>query len=395
MDVGMHLGQSQRLEQNISPQMLQSITILQKNSLELETAIKEEVEANPLLEWDDEPLGESLDTPTDSNQNSDSEYDNDDGKYDSGESAVSSLDFERGTLEDSADVDKGLLDDSSPSELNWAQYLEDGTDHTDSLYRDSGNLQKDADDAFDRPQKDREASLQDRLILQLREWNGTRELMEQLKKAGCSETRFRELVEYLIDSLDENGFLQSADEMAMAKVLADNDPFIIEIEKVIRGETSLDNAKLPVVEAFHVLRSFKPRGIGARNLQECFIIQAEALENFSVLSIKILKDHFDDLMALRYAKIAKDMGVATDEVQQAVSSLSKLAPHPGQQMSAAPNQIKVADMKVVEKKGEFKVECYRRRFQKRLHLNQAYASLLNDGHLSKNDREYIQNNQNS
>ena len=57
MDVGMHLGQSQRLEQNISPQMLQSITILQKNSLELETAIKEEVEANPLLEWDDEPHG--------------------------------------------------------------------------------------------------------------------------------------------------------------------------------------------------------------------------------------------------------------------------------------------------------------------------------------------------
>ena len=39
MDVGMHLGQSQRLEQNISPQMLQSIAILQKNSLELETAI--------------------------------------------------------------------------------------------------------------------------------------------------------------------------------------------------------------------------------------------------------------------------------------------------------------------------------------------------------------------
>ena len=54
MDVGMQLGQSQRLEQTISPQMLQSITILQKNSLELETAIKQEVESNPLLELDDE-----------------------------------------------------------------------------------------------------------------------------------------------------------------------------------------------------------------------------------------------------------------------------------------------------------------------------------------------------
>ena len=53
MDVTMQLGQSQRLEQTLSPQLLQSVTILQKNSLELETAIKEEVEANPLLELDD------------------------------------------------------------------------------------------------------------------------------------------------------------------------------------------------------------------------------------------------------------------------------------------------------------------------------------------------------
>ena len=393
MDVGMHLGQSQRLEQNISPQMLQSITILQKNSLELETAIKEEVEANPLLEWDDEPLGESLDSTPDETRVSDSVDEVSDGKYDAGESDAS-LDFGRGTLEDSADVDHGLLDDSSPSELNWAQYLEDGTDHTDMLYRESGSLQKDADDAFDRPQKDREASLQDRLAMQLSDWKGTKELLEQLKQAGCPESRFRELVEYLIDSLDENGFLQSADEMAMAKVLADNDPLIVEIEKVIRGEIPLEKAKLPVVEAFHVLRGFNPKGIGARNLQECFIIQAESLEGFPAVSLRILKDHFEDLMALRYAKIAKDMGITTDEVQQAVSSLSRLAPHPGQQMSAAPNQIKVADMKVVEKRGRFEVECYRRRFQKRLHLNQTYASLLNDSHLSKSDREYIQNNLN-
>ena len=53
MDIAVQLGQSQRLEQTLSPQLLQSVTILQKNSLELETAIKEEVEANPLLELDD------------------------------------------------------------------------------------------------------------------------------------------------------------------------------------------------------------------------------------------------------------------------------------------------------------------------------------------------------
>ena len=395
MDVGMHLGQSQRLEQNLSPQMLQSIGILQKNSLELETAIKEEVEANPMLEWDEEPLGESLDGPADSPQESDGEYSMDgaDGEYDGRQESASSLDFERGTLEDSADVDHGLLDGSTPSELNWAQYLEDGTDRTDSLYRE-GLSQRDPDDAWDRPQKDRDASLQDRLLSQLREWNGTKELLSQLKRAHCPEDKFRELVEYLIDSLDENGFLQGADEMAMAKVLSDNDPFIVEIEKVIRGEISLDKASLPVSEAIHVLQGFKPRGIGARNLQESFLIQARAIPDFSELGIKILESCFEDLMALRYAKIAKDLGVTTDAVQQAVAGFSKLAPHPGLQISATPSQIKVADMRVVEKRGRFEVECYKKNIQKRLHLNSTYVSLLGEQSLSKSDREYIQNNLN-
>ena len=64
MDVGMQLGQSQRLEQNISPQMLQSIAILQKNSLELETAIKQEIESNPLLELDESMPDDSVESPS-------------------------------------------------------------------------------------------------------------------------------------------------------------------------------------------------------------------------------------------------------------------------------------------------------------------------------------------
>ena len=54
MNLGMQIGQSQRLEQNISPQMLQAAAILQKTSQELDIAINEELSANPLLEMDDE-----------------------------------------------------------------------------------------------------------------------------------------------------------------------------------------------------------------------------------------------------------------------------------------------------------------------------------------------------
>lgn len=382
MDLGMQLGQSQRLEQTLSPQLLQSVTILQKNSLELETAIKEEVEANPLLELD-ESVPEEL---VGEKRNQD-----DEGPDDVTQELV---DFEQGTLEDSADVDRGLLDGSTDSELDWAKYLEDGTSDTDAPFKDLNNAPKDQDDAWDRPQKDRDASLQDRLQEQLREWNGTHRLLEQLNDEGCSEQKFRELVQYLIDSLDENGFLQGADEIAMSKVLMDNDRYIVEIERVLRNEIPLERASLPVAEAIHVLQHFKPRGVGARNLQECFLIQAQAIDDFPELAIRILKNHFEDLMALRYAKIAKDAAVSPLAVQQAVSNLSRLAPHPGLQISGSPSVLKVADMRVVEKKGRFEVECFKRSVQKRLRINKTYASLLEDEHLSKADREFIQNNLN-
>jgi len=388
MNRGMQIGQDQRQEQTLSPQTLQSITILQKNALELETAIKEELEANPLLELDDSIPDEI------ERENSVSESENDDSSSRTEDGYGEDLDFGQGTLDDSADVDHGLLDGSTPSELDWAKYLEDGTSDADAPFKDLNNAPKDQDELWDRPQKDRDMSLQDRLQEQLREWNGTHELLSQLREAGCNENRFRDLVQYLIDSLDENGYLQSADEVAMSKVIADNDPFIVEIERVLRDEIPMDKASLPVVEAIHVLQTFKPRGIGARNLQECFLIQAMALDDFPKLAIDILKDHFENLMALRYAKIAKDLSVPTSAVQQVVSSFSRLVPHPGLQISNSPSQVKVADMRVTEKKGRFEVDCFKRSVQKRLRINKTYAALLAQGHLNKKDREYIQNNLN-
>lgn len=390
MEMGMNLGQSQRLEQTLSPQQLQSVNILQKNALELETAIKEEMEANPLLELDEtmpeEMMGEAAQADKSGMADEfDGPLSSDESKGDNG--SEQEMDFGSGTLYDSADTDYDILDNTSDSD--WVKRLEDGSNDVDAPFKDLNSGSQDPNDAWDRPQKDRDGSLQDKLRDQLDEWSGNPLLLRQLADEGCDELRFRDLVRYLIDSLDENGFLQGADEIAMAKVLADNDRFIVEIERVIRGEIPLEAASLPVAEAIHVLQSFKPRGIGARNLQESFLIQAMSIDDFPPLAIQILKEHFEDLEALHYGKIAKDMGVATDEVQQAVSSLSRLAPHPGLQISGSNVHVKVVDLRVIEKRGHFEVEC-KRSALKRLRINKMYAGMLDNKNLSKSDREYFQ-----
>ena len=358
MDIGIQLGTNQRLEQNLSPQLRQFVTILQKNSLELDTAIKEELESNPLLELDDAAPMEEREVHEDELPDSGAELreakDNFDD-YDSGDYS---------SLEDSAMGDSSLLDGGD--DINYEQYLKDGSMNEDAPFKDL-NVGNDSDDEWDRPIKDHGKSLQDKLRDQLLLWSGSREQLEQLARSNCSEKKFRSLVEYLIDSLDENGFLQEVS-AEVTPLRVSEDPLINEIESMLRDEVPLEECSLPVREAVHVLQGFNPRGIGARNQRECFLIQAYAIPNFPPLGIKILENCYEDLLALRYAKIGKSLGVSTEDVQRAVASFAKLNPHPGFQLSNSRVQTIAADLKVVDKHGRMEVESVRSSMQKRLRV---------------------------
>ena len=384
MNLGMQANIGQTQEQTLSPALLQSVKMLQKTSQELETAIKEEVEVNPLLEVDD---GDFDDLPS---------VDKDPEELDpraneSDEFPEDIEDMARGSLDDTAEVDGSYLDSDSSSDMNWDSYLGDGTSYDDAPFRDLNAGSKDPDEDWDRPIKDVGKSLQEQLEDQLRFWNGTGELQEQLKDCGVTDEHFRKLVRYLINSINDDGFLCDANRDSDSEVMMvqSDDKYIDEIERVLRRELSLEDASLPVREAIHVLQSFKPAGIGARDQRECFLIQAYAIPNFPSLAIEILEKEYDNLLQLRYPKIAKALDVSVEEVKAAIASLSRLRPHPGFQLSHSFSHIINADLKVVEKKGNYEVVCFKTKMQKSLRINQTYKAILTDPSASKQDKEYV------
>ena len=384
MNLGMQANIGQTQEQTLSPALLQSVKMLQKTSQELETAIKEEVEVNPLLEVDDGDFDDQ-EVPVDKDPE-----ELDPRANDSDEIPDDIEDKARGSLDDTADVDSSYLDGES-SDVNWDSYLGDGTSYDDAPFNDLNSGGKDPDEDWDRPIKDVGKSLQEQLEDQLRLWNGTRELQEQLQENGVTEEHFRKLVQYLINSINDDGFLCDAnrDNESEAMVVQSDDKYIDEIERVLRGELKLEDASLPVREAVHVLQSFKPSGIGARAQRECFLIQAYAIPNFPSLAIRILEEEYENLLQLRYAKIAKALNVSADEVKAAIASLSRLRPHPGFQLSHSYSHIINADLKVVEKKGNYEVVCFKTKMQKSLRINQTYKAILTDPSASKQDKEYV------
>lgn len=390
MDLGMNLGTSQRLEQTLSPQLLQSINILQKTSLELETAIKDELESNPLLELDDSMPDEDREVRDDELSESGAERS---GEVSSDSDAYGDMDDrESGSLDDSAMVDRGLLD-GADGDVNYEQLFSDGMGSDDAPFKDLNAGASDSDDEWDRPIKDNGKSLQEQLRDQLMLWSGNRDQLEELEKNGCTEKRFRTLVEYLIDSVNEDGFLQVG-EQENAPINVSDDDFINEIESMIRGEKLLEECSLPVQEALHVLQGFNPRGIGARDQRECFLIQAYSIPNFSPLAIRILESCYEDLLALRYAKIAKSLKETPDMVQKAVASFARLNPHPGFSLSNARVQTISADLKILEKRGKFSAEAVRSPMQKRLRINQTYKAIMDDKNASKSDRDYVKSHLN-
>ncbi len=120
--------------------------------------------------------------------------------------------------------------------------------------------------------------------------------------------------EYLINSLDDNGWLDGN--------LSDiaNDLHISEerAEKVLK-----------------VIQSFDPPGVGARNLQECLLIQLNFLDDEGCgdsYAKEIIKSHFDDITSKKISHIARSLGITVETTRKSIEFIQKqLNPYPANQ----------------------------------------------------------------
>jgi len=85
-------------------------------------------------------------------------------------------------------------------------------------------------------------------------------------------------------------------------------------------------------ELLNIIQEFDPPGIGARNLQECLLIQLKRKEPQTVYiktAILILEKYFDDFTKKHYDKISKKMEISDENLKNAVNEILKLNPKPG------------------------------------------------------------------
>ncbi|WRP06078.1 RNA polymerase factor sigma-54 [Rossellomorea aquimaris] len=122
----------------------------------------------------------------------------------------------------------------------------------------------------------------------------------------------RKIMEELIYSLDDNGYLRVDEESFIHKHSLE----MVQLENYINKVQELE-----------------PAGIGARSLQECISLQLQRKANVPPLVTMIVDNHFQDFAEKKWKAIAKDLSVELKDIQQAADFIQHCNPRPGSKYS--------------------------------------------------------------
>lgn len=140
-------------------------------------------------------------------------------------------------------------------------------------------------------------------------------LKEQLDMQNLNDEE-REIADYLIGSLDDDGLLRKSMEILLDELAIYRGIYIQEedLEKIL-----------------HIIQNFDPAGIGARSLQECLLLQLKRKPNSPTKDIqwKIISKYCDDFTRKNKERIIQRLNISEEEYEAAANELIKLNPRPG------------------------------------------------------------------
>jgi len=245
------------------------------------------------------------------------------------------------------DDDSESIDDKEDLEVDWDTIINDEDHYEVRIPRDK-NVE-----VYERPEVHQE-TLTDHLLSQL-----------NMTKLNSEENA---IGEYIIWNINNVGYLATD-----THIIAEN------------LETNVDT----VEKVLAVIQTFDPPGIGARNLQECLLIQLLDQEEPHELAITIIRDHFEDFKNKRFERIAKKLEVSLEEIRDVIEEITKLNPKPGEGHVTYTENYVIPDMSIEKVDGKFKVMLNDWNIPQ-LRINESYRKIMMDKKKTTKDaRDYI------
>jgi RNA polymerase sigma-54 factor len=308
----------------MTPQLQQAIKLLQLSTIELQQEIQEAIEANPLLEADDD-FGVS--TAAEYNQaETHSEHQNE---------HVSSDEYAEPEIPDASEaMTEQNIKEDLPLDSNWDDMV--------SAAPVAGTGSPDEDMVF---QGETTETLQDYL-----RW--------QMRLTPFSDTD-RAIAEIIIEAIDENGLLTISSQDVLDSL-------------------GVDEVELDEVEAvLKRIQLFDPVGVGARSIQECLLIQLRQFDPdtpYLTETRDIIAAHSEYLANRDFRSLMRVTKLKEDELREVMRLIHSLNPRPGADVIREEQQYVIPDVSVKKVKGRWMVELNPDAFPK-IRINEQYAAM--------------------
>ena len=317
--MSLELKNEQKQTLIMTPAIIQAIRVLGLSKAELDEYLDEEISTNPILEIDQE--------------------------------------FQIEADEKEEPSDERMKRDKRSEDFDWAEYLKEREyDDVSYSYGYSGSLTGSLGEnsTLDTPDK-YDGTLKAYLIEQLSAINFTK-TFEDVRSASV-------IALYVIEALDENGFLtESIEEVAISTGAGTES-----VTKIVKTIQAMD-----------------PPGVCARTLEECLLLQLDRIENQDEGIRNIVANHLEDVAANRIDLIAKQTGQKKKQVIKAVELIKSLEPKPGRGFADGEEVKYIIPDVIIEKENDEFVIYSNSSGSHKLMVSSYYRDVIET---SKNDRD--------
>ncbi len=318
MRLDVSLAQKLSLQLKLAPQIIQSIEILQLPALSLQELVETALGENEALEREDDSLPDNQELSAHERINAE-----ENGK-------TTELEKER---EDLADTLERLEQLEAAADRDWQDFGQRRTfSDEDPKFEAMNNTAASTTSLHE--------SLYDQFIL------------------FDPDDDQRTIGRHLIFNLNESGYLPYGIEE------------ILESPE-LRGRFTIEQ----VTEVLDMVQRLEPKGVGARDLQECLILQLDHNDPDRGLKETLIREHLLEVNKNKLPKVARDMDLTIADIQKLIAGIVKLDPRPGARVGGDRNAYVQPDVVVewIEGKWEILLED---RFFPRIRVNSQYKELL-------------------
>lgn len=198
-------------------------------------------------------------------------------------------------------------------------------------------------------------------------------LLAQISLQDLSEEE-EAIANHLIGSLDDSGYLRR-DLESIEDDLAFRNNIMTSIEQINK--------------VLKVIQQMDPAGVGARDLQECLLIQINRKRNKTekhLLAKEILEKHFTEFTKKHYSKIIKKLEIDEEDLKLAIDEILRLNPKPGNSLNTTGKsvQVVVPDFTLQIKDGEIDITLNGRNAPQ-LRISNEYREMID--HYKKSDKK--------